>query len=218
MQCLIGLLLDACLLGVIYAKFANPSNRSASILFTRNAVISTRDGVRCFVFRVANMRRHTLMSAVFKVFYITEAKTIEGESYLKFNEMKVNNDELVFFSGYPFTVIHKIDEQSPLYRFEKIPDDGEIIVLLEACDTSTSNNMQARYSYTSSEILNDEYFANIVTRAENGTLQVDYGKFHATGTIEELYPETIKSDNSMEVSRLDIRKNIDVNPKGEDDT
>lgn len=50
------------------------------------------------------------MGAVFKLYYVAETQTLEGEKYLKFHEMKVNNEELVFFSGFPFTVIHKIDE------------------------------------------------------------------------------------------------------------
>jgi len=102
MQCLVGVVMDSCLLGVVYAKFSNPSNRSLSILFSNKAVVTTRDGLPYFMFRLANMRNRPLMSAEVKAFYVADAVNSEGKNYLKFTEMKVNNTQLVFFSGFPF--------------------------------------------------------------------------------------------------------------------
>lgn len=45
---------------------------------------------------------------------------------------------------------------------------------------------RTRFSYTNNEILEDEYFADIVSRSEDGTLSVDYARFHTTGPLEEM--------------------------------
>lgn len=45
---------------------------------------------------------------------------------------------------------------------------------------------RTRFSYTNNEVLEDEYFADIVSRAEDGTLSVDYARFHTTGPLEEM--------------------------------
>jgi len=170
--------MDACLLGVIYAKFSNPSSRQSSILFSDKGVITKSDGKLWFMFRIANMRSHQMMWTKLRAWYCADAESAEGEEYIRFDEVKVNTDNMVFFPGYPFLVMHEIDDDSPLKGLSRIAEDTEILVVLEATDTATSNQTQVRYSYTASEIVFGGEFTDIVLRLPNGTIQVDYSRFH----------------------------------------
>lgn len=52
LQALIGLLLSAMFIGIVYAKFAKPQNRAKTILFSEKAIISTVNSAPCLQFRV----------------------------------------------------------------------------------------------------------------------------------------------------------------------
>ncbi|OQS05715.1 inward rectifier K channel (IRK-C) family protein [Thraustotheca clavata] len=54
----------------------------------------------------------------------------------------------------------------------------EVVVILEGQDSTTSNTMQARYSYTTKEIKWHAMFEKCVTRRADGGALIDYDKFH----------------------------------------
>ena len=50
-QCLLGTLIDAFMVGCIFIKISKPKNRTDTLIFSDNAVIAQRDGKYCFMFR-----------------------------------------------------------------------------------------------------------------------------------------------------------------------
>ena len=78
--------------------------------------------------------------------------TAEGELYHEMTMMKIepdtSNEPCIFFV-WPLEVIHKIDEDSPLYNIsaaDLVKEKFEIIVLMEGTIESTSMAFQARSS------------------------------------------------------------------------
>ena len=80
LQSVIGCLIDAFTAGYIIAKFSRPKKRAATLLFSRDAVICQRDGKLCLMIRVGNLRKSLLVEATIRMLYISEKKTVEGET------------------------------------------------------------------------------------------------------------------------------------------
>ncbi len=61
LQAILGLVLEACCIGLVYAKFSRPTTRASALLWSKNAIIAYRDGKKSFFFRVADVRKHQLV-------------------------------------------------------------------------------------------------------------------------------------------------------------
>ena len=59
----IGCLMQTLMAGIVFAKLARPKKRAETIMFSKNAVITMRDGRLCLLFRVGDMRRSQLAEA-----------------------------------------------------------------------------------------------------------------------------------------------------------
>lgn len=54
-QSLFGLLIDAALIGIFFAKMSRPGYRAETVVWSKNAVVSLRDGVLCLVWQVSSV-------------------------------------------------------------------------------------------------------------------------------------------------------------------
>ncbi|MEK7690869.1 MAG: ion channel, partial [Bdellovibrionota bacterium] len=63
-EALLGLFGLALMTGLLFARFAKPTAR---VVFSRNAIIATMDGVPSLVFRVANLRKNQIVEAKISV-------------------------------------------------------------------------------------------------------------------------------------------------------
>ncbi|XP_014205713.1 G protein-activated inward rectifier potassium channel 3-like isoform X2 [Copidosoma floridanum] len=190
-QSMTGVILQAFMVGIVFAKLSRPKKRTQTLLFSRNAVICLRDGQPCLMFRVGDMRKSHIIEAHVRAQMIKRKVTREGE-LLPFcqTELKVGGDgeeDKIFFI-WPTTVVHKIDEQSPLYHLsasDMLRERFEIIVLLEGVIESTGMTTQARSSYLPSEIMWGHRFEHIITfRKETGEYEVNYTLFNNTYEVD----------------------------------
>ncbi|XP_043359436.1 G protein-activated inward rectifier potassium channel 1-like [Dermochelys coriacea] len=62
-QSLLGSIVDAFLIGCMFIKMSQPKKRAETLMFSRAAVISQRDGRLCLMFRVGNLRNSHMVSA-----------------------------------------------------------------------------------------------------------------------------------------------------------
>lgn len=58
-----GVILQAFMVGIVFAKLSRPKKRTQTLLFSRNAVICQRDGQPCLMFRVGDMRKSHIIEA-----------------------------------------------------------------------------------------------------------------------------------------------------------
>ena len=165
-QSLIGFIIGAFMLGLIFAKLSRPRNRAETILFSRNAVVAVRDGKMCLMFRVGDVRKSQILEAVVRVHLFRKRTTREGLE-LPFYQQKLpvgidwSCDESLLedstiFLILPLTIVHVIDENSPLYEMrpkDVLNCDFEIVVVLEGTIEATSMLVQAKTSYIADEIL-----------------------------------------------------------------
>ncbi|XP_033335912.2 uncharacterized protein LOC117226057 isoform X2 [Megalopta genalis] len=190
-QSMTGVILQAFMVGIVFAKLSRPKKRTQTLLFSRNAVICQRDGQPCLMFRVGDMRKSHIIEAHVRAQMIKRKVTREGELLPFFQtELKVGGDgeeDKIFFI-WPTTIVHKINEQSPLYHIsasDMLRERFEIVVILEGVIESTGMTTQARSSYLPSEILWGHRFEHIITfKKETGEYEVNYTLFNNTYEVD----------------------------------
>ncbi|KAG5681935.1 hypothetical protein PVAND_011337 [Polypedilum vanderplanki] len=187
LQSIMGVFIQAFMVGVVFAKLSRPKKRAQTLLFSRNAVICHRDGVPCLMFRVGDMRKSHIIEAHVRAQIIKRKVTKEGE-LLPFYQQELlvgadgSDDRLMFI--WPTLIVHKIDEDSPLYELtaqDMLKERFEIVAMLEGVVESTGMTTQARSSYLPSEILWGHRFESVVSfKRETGEYEVDYTLFNNT--------------------------------------
>lgn len=185
MQNIVGLIVNAVMLGCIFMKTAQSHRRAETLIFSRHAVIGVRNGRLCLMFRVGDLRKSMIISASVRIQVVRKTVTPEGEVIpIHQIETPVDNsiDSNNIFLVSPLIVSHIIDKRSPLYDIsasDLATQDLEVIVLLEGVVETTGITTQARTSYIPEEILWGHRFVSIVSE-EEGVYSVDYSKFGNT--------------------------------------
>ena len=185
LETLTGLLALAMITGLVFAKFSRPTAR---VLFSRVAVIGRRDGVRAFMFRMANERGNNIVEAQVHVALARQEVTAEGESVRRFYDLELARRLNPIFPN-TWTVIHPIVDGSPLYHATATSlavEDARIVVSVVGLDESYAQTVHARHSYGAQDIAWDARFVDIVTRDANGGLRIDYGQFHDVVPLESV--------------------------------
>ncbi|XP_035433077.1 G protein-activated inward rectifier potassium channel 3 isoform X2 [Spodoptera frugiperda] len=191
LQSIVGVFIQAFMVGIVFAKLSRPKKRAQTLLYSSKAVICLRDGQLCLMFRVGDMRKSHIVEAHIRAQIIRRKITREGE-VLPFyqQELKVGadgeEDRLMFI--WPMTIVHKINEKSPLYNLsasDMLRERFEIVVMLEGVIESTGMTTQARSSFLPSEILWGHRFETMVTfRKDTGEYEVDYTRFNNTYEVD----------------------------------
>jgi inward rectifier potassium channel len=162
-----GFLSFALATGLIYGRFSKPK---AYLAFSENALISPYKDITGLMFRFTPYKdNHTLTNVEIKVnagFTVQENDT----PTFKFYDLDLERNHV---DSLPmnWTIVHPIDEKSPLFGFS--PEDMqavdlELYVLVRGFDDVYSNNVLQRTSYTYDEILFNKKFVQMYRESENG--------------------------------------------------
>ncbi|KAG5856370.1 hypothetical protein ANANG_G00007270 [Anguilla anguilla] len=189
LQCIVGCIIDAFIIGAVMAKIAKPKKRNETLVFSDAAVVALRDGKLCMMWRVGNLRRSHLVEAHVRAQLLKPRVTPEGE-YLPLDNVDINvgfdtgTDRIFLVS--PVTIVHEIDEESPFFEMDRRALEGdselEVVVILEGMVEATAMTTQCRSSYLASEILWGHRFEPVLFEKKN-CYQVDYSFFHRTYEI-----------------------------------
>ena len=176
-EVLVGLLSFAVVTGVVFARF---SRAAAKLVFSDKAVIAPFQGGRAFMFRTVNTRNSQLIDLKARIVFarFEEKNGVRMRQYYPLNLERPS----VVFIPLSWTVVHPIEESSPLYGItpqELERSRGEFIVLLTGIDETSAETVHARSSYTSAEIVWNAKFANVFVPPKPGTpVTIDLKKFH----------------------------------------
>ncbi len=157
-EALTGLMGFAIVTGLLFARFSRPT---AKILFSRHAVVAPYRDVIALEFRVANARSNELIEVSAKVM-LSRFEDADGARTRRYYPLALERDNVVFLP-LTWTVVHPVDEASPLHgeTAESLRNSqAEILVLLKAFDEIFSTTVQTRTSYTSDEVVWGARFAN----------------------------------------------------------
>ncbi len=166
-EALTGLLSFAVVTGIFYGRFSRPR---AYLKFSHNMVVTPYKNTTALMFRMVPYKNNQLTDAEVKVTFAMSLED-EGKKSNKFYPVdleisKVNTLNL------NWTVVHVIDEKSPLYgfaledmQFAKL----QVLIFVRAFDEAFSNTVIARSSYTSNEIIYGAKFKIMYEANHDGT-------------------------------------------------
>ncbi|MFM9945793.1 MAG: ion channel, partial [Bacteroidia bacterium] len=150
MEALFGLLFFAFATGIVYGRFSKPT---AFIKFSQNAVIAPYKDGKAFMFRIVNARPNTLIEMNVRI--ILAMKTEAGESInRKYYNLDIETASVVFFPM-PWTIVHHINENSPLSGLKQKDLenlDAEFLIHMKGFDETYAQTTNTIYSYKYNEM------------------------------------------------------------------
>ncbi len=176
-ESLIGLLGFSIVAGIVFARFARPT---AQIMFSDRALIAPYGDKTAFMFRIVNQRSNQLVELEAKVLLARRKKDGKHAADREFIPLKLERERVVFFP-LSWTIVHPIDDFSPLRNMSKeelTSRAAEFLVLLNGFDETFSQTVHTRSSYTGEEIVCGAKFRTMFTTDENGDFAVDIRKLH----------------------------------------
>ncbi len=175
-ESMFGLLSFALVTGVVFARFARPT---AHIIFSRNAVIAPYHDITAFEFRIVNGRDNQIVDLAASV-VLTRFEDDGGMRQRRYYPLPLERPSVAFFP-LTWTVVHPINESSPLYGWDSErlrASQAEFLVLLRGIDETFAQVVQARSSYTAEEVRWGMKFASVFRQDESGILTLDMKRFH----------------------------------------
>lgn len=177
-----SLLVQALITGLVFARFSRPT---AKIKFSKTAIVAPYRGITGLMFRLVNNRNSQLIEVKTQVLF---ARFVEENGTLvrRFNVLKLER-ETVTFMPLSWTVVHPIDEDSPLYNLtEKDLEnaDAEILIVLNALNETFAQTVHSRTSYKSGEIKFGYKFASLYNETETDEpITIDVRKLSKTEKV-----------------------------------
>jgi inward rectifier potassium channel len=173
-ESLLGLLAFALATGLLYGKFSRPV---AHIQYSKNALISPYLETTAFMFRIINERSHQLIEVSAEVVLSRLETLADGTKTRKYYSLKLERSKVNFFPT-NWTIVHAINEESPLYGQNETDlknSETEFLVLIKGFDDAFAQTVHSRSSYTFSEVIwNAKY--NIMHESEGHLTKIDISK------------------------------------------
>ncbi len=176
-EAITGLFAIALLTGLSFARFSRPTAR---VMFSKFAVIMPQNNLPTLLFRAANQRRNQMLEAQVRLSLSRDEVTTDGHHVRRFYELPVLRSYNPTFS-LSWTLMHPIDEQSPLYGFsaESLAESqSQIIVSLSGIDETVSQNVHTRHIYGANNIILDHQLVDIIHIVDEQNRYINFSHFH----------------------------------------
>src|SRR6266567_2888328 len=170
-EALTGLLGFAVATGLLFGRVSRPSAR---IGFSECAVVAPYQDGTSLQFRIVNRRVNTLIEPEATVMLMTVGSS-DGGFKRDYALLKLERHKVLFLP-LTWTIVHPIDEDSPLRGKTSADLEGlqaEVIVLVKAWDETFSQTVHQRYSYHYGEIVWNARFTPAFAVNEEGDMVLD---------------------------------------------
>jgi inward rectifier potassium channel len=171
-EALVALMTQALITGLLFARFARPT---AAILFSKKMVIAPFQGGRGLMFRITNLRDNQLIDLKARVTASWIERTVKGDGR-RFRQLTLERSDVIFFP-LAWTLVHPINEESPLYGLsdeDLRTSDFEFLCIISAMDETFAQIVHARTSFKAEEVVWGAKFKNIFLPPDDrGRIAVD---------------------------------------------
>lgn len=179
-EAMVGLMGFALATGLLFGRVSRPSAR---IGYSEKMLIAPYLDGTGIQFRVVNKRRNTLMELQAQVLLLTVEGPV-GDLRGTYKLLTLERPGVLFFP-LTWTIVHPIDEHSPLYG--KTASDlealqAEFLILIKGFDDTFSQIVHSRYSYRYDEIVWGARFIPAFQIDADGDLVLDVNKVGALTT------------------------------------
>ena len=177
-----GMLSVALGTGILFAKFSLPKARVA---FSKNVIVSSRNGQPCLVCRIANRRgSSSLLDASAQAHVLMDEVSKEGHRLRRNHVLQLERSSMPIFL-LAWTLIHRLDETSPLYGLS-LENAAErivgIIVSFTGVDDTMLQAVHARQLYSVEDLRFGARFVDMIDSSVPGTLVIDHAQMDELAT------------------------------------
>ncbi|MGR8946623.1 MAG: ion channel [Gammaproteobacteria bacterium] len=175
---IIGILYVAVVTGLAFAKFARP--RPRVIFSDRALLVDYEGGNKALIFRVANGRSTQVVNAEVSVGVIRANSVDNPYIARRMYDLKLVTDRSPFFA-LSWTIVHVIDEDSPLYGItqQQIVDEAvRVHATFVGIDDVYAQTVHWWHAYTADHIVFAQKFVDMVTFNADDSVIIDYNKIH----------------------------------------
>ena len=177
----VGILYGALATGMMFAKASRPR---ASILWSDCMVINSRHGQDTLMLRVANARGNDVVGASLTISVLLDEVTPEGDHMRRLYDLELLRDVTPLFR-LTWSVMHVIDEDSPLIAEDVWEHVFGFIVTLTGYDGTYSQTIYARHVYQPEEVRHNHRFVDVMGQTDDGRIVLDLDKFHLTQLMDD---------------------------------
>ena len=182
LETMAGLVFLALATGVTFARISRPTAR---VLFAETAVISRHNGVPTLSLRMANERRSQILEADVTLSLLRYETSLEGVGMRRFYPLTLLRSHTPVFT-LSFTILHQIDDGSPLHGSTQASleaEGAELLVSVTGLEEVTSQTVHARGSYKAADFQFGRRYRDIIIPDGEGLI-IDFGRFHDTEPAE----------------------------------
>lgn len=173
LEAMTGLLGFALGTGLLFARFSRPRAR---FVFSRDILVAPFQGGRAVMFRTANRRPNVLMELEARLLLMT-VEADNGQLKRRYQMLELERPN-IYFLPLAWTLVHPIDEKSPLWgktREDLVALQAEFLIMVKAFDDTFSQTVHARHSYTAEEVVWDARFLPAFRTSSDGSMVLDLG-------------------------------------------
>ena len=178
LEALVGLIFQALVTGLAFAKFARPTAR---VRFTEKLAFLTYDGRPSLMVRMANERANQIVEATLRLTLLVDELTNEGEHVRRLRELTLERGSTPFFT-LSWSAIHVLDETSPLFgksKDELVATHAQILATLIGMDDTFHQTVHARASWGVEDFTWGRRFVDLLRYRPDGSRVIDYHFFDA---------------------------------------
>ncbi len=172
-----GLVSAAMATGLLFARFARPN---AKILYSNHAVIAPFKEGKALMVRIINQRSSQLINIEAQIIFSMMVEK-DGRRVRQYSTLPLDRQKVTFFPLH-WTIVHEIDEHSPLHNKDKHflkEAETEMFVLITATDETYSQTVHSRSSYRYDEIVWGAKFKDIFEKSTTGkAIGVNMNRIH----------------------------------------
>lgn len=170
-EAFVGFLSFSLATGILYGRFSKPNSK---INFSKNIILTSYKENNAIMFKMVNARKNVLLKAHADVILIRDKKDSSVQNEKEYFQLKLEVSDINFFP-LTWTVVHNIDENSPLktFKFEEVESRNvEIIVLIKAFDETFSQEIFEKYSYAHHQWKKNVKFSRNFKVNKNGVIEL----------------------------------------------
>jgi len=183
-EAMIGLLSFSFITGLLYGRF---SKAKAALEFSKNLIIRDFKEGKALMFRLMNSRKTVMIEPEIKVTLSISEKNEQGEYKRNFFEMKLEREKIMYLPTI-WTLVHEINEASPLYKYSKEEMknlDAELYILVQYHEETYSQKVYQVISYDFSNVEFDVKFVPSYTFNEEGYTVLDHDKLSQVESLNK---------------------------------
>ncbi len=171
-EIIVGMAFVAIMTGLTFVRFSRPRGK---FMWADKAVVTTHNGRRTLMIRLANGRAGLLTDAVARAGVLIAERSQEGQFFRRVYDLQLARDRLPLFA-LTWTLMHEINEASPLHRYLDTRLEGadvRMFVSVTAFDRALSAEVSDMKDYGDKDIVFGKRFADAVSIDAQGRTLAD---------------------------------------------